>query len=75
MILGEFDQAWQVEADSFVLVTAKIPNIDIYKAIKSRGIDCHVIGDAYAPRFILNAVRDGYELARKIGSSNPEGIF
>lgn len=57
---------WDVEADSVVLVTAKDSNTDIYKALKAKGIKSRLIGDAVAPRWILNAVRDGHELARGI---------
>ena len=59
-------KTFEIETDSVVLITAKYSNTALYQAIKAKGIKPHLIGDAVAPRFMLSAVRDGYELARKI---------
>jgi len=58
----EFD----VEADNIIMVTTKYSNTELYDEFKQRGIECHLIGDAKAPRWILNATHDGYKLAREI---------
>jgi 2,4-dienoyl-CoA reductase-like NADH-dependent reductase (Old Yellow Enzyme family)/thioredoxin reductase len=54
-----------VEADNIILVTAKYSNTELYDLFKQRGIECHLIGDARAPRWIWNATHDGYKLARE----------
>ena len=58
----EFD----VEADNIILVTTKYSNTELYDLFKQRGVECHLIGDARAPRWIWNATHDGYKLAREI---------
>ncbi len=55
-----------VEADNVVLVTTKYSNTEMYGALTQRGIECHLIGDALAPRWILNATHDGYKLGREL---------
>ena len=59
-------QPRSVEVDSVVLITHKYVNNEIYLALKEKGVKAHLIGDAVAPRFILNAVRDGHSLGREI---------
>jgi 2,4-dienoyl-CoA reductase-like NADH-dependent reductase (Old Yellow Enzyme family)/thioredoxin reductase len=58
----EFD----VEADNIILVTTKYSNTELYDLFRQRGAECHLIGDARAPRWIWNATHDGYKLAREI---------
>jgi 2,4-dienoyl-CoA reductase-like NADH-dependent reductase (Old Yellow Enzyme family) len=58
----EFD----VEADNIILVTTKYSNTELYDLLKQRGVECHLIGDARAPRWIWNATHDGYKVAREI---------
>jgi 2,4-dienoyl-CoA reductase-like NADH-dependent reductase (Old Yellow Enzyme family)/thioredoxin reductase len=58
----EFD----VEADNIILVTTKYSNTELYDLFKDRGVECHLIGDARAPRWIWNATHDGYKVAREI---------
>ncbi len=57
---------YDVEADNIIMVTTKYSNIELYDLFKQRGVECHLIGDARAPRWILNATHDGYKLAREI---------
>jgi 2,4-dienoyl-CoA reductase-like NADH-dependent reductase (Old Yellow Enzyme family) len=58
----EFD----VPADSVVMVTTKFSNIGPYDLLKQRGLECYLIGDAKAPRWILNATHDGYKVGNEI---------
>jgi len=58
----EFD----VEADSVIMVTTKYSNTELYDIFKQRDVECHLIGDARAPRWIWNATHDGYKLAMEI---------
>jgi dimethylamine/trimethylamine dehydrogenase len=70
----------QFEVDSVVLCTARISNDELYrelKADKSRleaeGIEgLYIIGDASAPRMIVDSIFDGHRLAREIDSPHPE---
>jgi hypothetical protein len=54
---------WFVEASNIVMVTTKYSNIDLFELLASKDIECHLIGDALAPRWILNATHDGYKVA------------
>jgi pyruvate/2-oxoglutarate dehydrogenase complex dihydrolipoamide dehydrogenase (E3) component len=57
---------YEVEADNIIMVTTKLSNTEPYDLLKQRGIECHLIGDAKAPRWIMNATHDGHKLAREI---------
>ena len=57
---------FEIEADNIILVTMKYSNTRLYDFFREKGIDCHLIGDAKAPRFIWNATHDGYKAAREI---------
>ncbi|NLW35968.1 MAG: FAD-dependent oxidoreductase, partial [Syntrophorhabdus aromaticivorans] len=57
---------FEVEADTVVLSTMKYSNTDLYDLFRERGVECHLIGDAKAPRWILNATHDGYKLGREL---------
>jgi len=67
------------EVDTVVLCTQRLSNDELYRELKSdkgrleaEGIE-HVflIGDASAPRMIVDSVFDGHRLAREIDSPNP----
>jgi dimethylamine/trimethylamine dehydrogenase len=70
----------QFAVDTVVLCTARISDDELYrqlKADKSRleaeGIEgLYVIGDAAAPRMIVDSIFDGHRLAREIDSPHPE---
>lgn len=57
---------FEVDVDNIVMVTTKYSNTEPYELIKQREIECHLIGDARAPRWILNATHDAYKLATEI---------
>jgi dimethylamine/trimethylamine dehydrogenase len=67
------------EVDTVVLCTQRIGNRGLYDQLKAdrarleqEGIEgLYIIGDAAAPRMIVDAVFDGHRLAREIDSSNP----
>ncbi len=69
----------QFEVDSVVLCTARISNDELYRDLKAKqdrwtaeGIEAvYVIGDAAAPRMIVDSIFDGHRLAREIDSPNP----
>jgi len=67
------------EVDSVVLCTQRISDDALYREVKAdkarleqEGIEAvYVIGDASAPRMIVDSVFDGHRLAREIDSPNP----
>lgn len=67
--LGE---EWQAAADAVVLVTQRVPNDGLAQALRARGCDVHVIGDALLPRMVSEAVFDGHRLAREIDGPHPD---
>jgi 2,4-dienoyl-CoA reductase-like NADH-dependent reductase (Old Yellow Enzyme family) len=58
----EFD----IKADTIILATMKYSNTALQELFENRGVECHLIGDARAPRWIMNATHDGYKLGREI---------
>jgi uncharacterized FAD-dependent dehydrogenase len=63
---GPSGREYDVEADNIILVTTKYSNTEPYDLLKKRGVECHLIGDARAPRWIWNATHDGYKVASEI---------
>jgi len=69
----------KVEVDTVVLCTQRLSNDELYRELKSdpaalqrEGIEAvYIIGDASAPRMIVDSVFDGHRLAREIDSDNP----
>ena len=56
---------WTLEdVDSVVLACGAIPVDDLYLEVKSSRTDVHLLGDAFAPRRVVFATRQAYELAR-----------
>jgi dimethylamine/trimethylamine dehydrogenase len=74
------DHKQAFEVDSVVLCTARLSNDQLYREIKDdksrleqEGIEAvYVIGDAAAPRMIVDSIFDGHRLAREIDSPHPE---
>jgi len=70
----------EFEVDSVVLCTARLSNQELYREVKAdkgrldqEGIEAvYVIGDASAPRMIVDSIFDGHRLAREIDSPHPE---
>jgi dimethylamine/trimethylamine dehydrogenase len=66
-------------ADAVVLVTQRISDVDLYRALTgeperlaAEGIERVLrIGDCVVPRMIVDAVFDGHRLAREIDSEDP----
>jgi dimethylamine/trimethylamine dehydrogenase len=70
----------ELEADSFVLVTQRISNDELFRAvrrdpdaIREAGIEgVYRVGDCVAPRLIADAVFDGHRMGREIDSEDPQ---
>jgi dimethylamine/trimethylamine dehydrogenase len=68
-----------VEVDTVVLCTQRLSNDELYRELKSdpaalerEGIEgLYIVGDASAPRMIVDSIFDGHRLAREIDSENP----
>lgn len=66
-------------ADAVVLVTQRVSNDKLYKALKADPESLHAngitglyrIGDCVVPRLIAEAIFDGHRLAREIDTANP----
>lgn len=69
----------EFEVDSVVLCTARISDRDLYDelkadpvALEAEGVESvYLIGDAAAPRMIVDCIFDGHRLAREIDSPDP----
>jgi dimethylamine/trimethylamine dehydrogenase len=69
----------RVEVDSVVLCTQRLGNRELYEELRAdrgrfeqEGIESvYIIGDAAAPRMIVDSIFDGHRLAREIDSPNP----
>lgn len=59
-------RVFEVEADTIILATMKYSNTDLARLFRERGMACHLIGDARAPRWMWNATHDGHKLAREL---------
>jgi dimethylamine/trimethylamine dehydrogenase len=68
------------EVDTVVLCTARISDDELYRELKAdkarleaEGVEgLYLIGDAAAPRMIVDSIFDGHRLAREIDSPHPE---
>jgi dimethylamine/trimethylamine dehydrogenase len=74
------DHKQTFEVDSVVLCTARLADDELYRELRGNkdrmeqeGIEAvYVIGDASAPRMIVDSIFDGHRLAREIDSPHPE---
>ena len=75
----EFGATFRVEADGVVLVTQRLSDDGLHRALAADpdalardGVEAlHAIGDCVAPRLIADAIFDGHRLAREIDSPDP----
>lgn len=67
------------EVDTVVLCSARVSDDELYRelkadqeALQANGVESlYLIGDAAAPRMIVDCIFDGHRLAREIDSPNP----
>jgi 2,4-dienoyl-CoA reductase-like NADH-dependent reductase (Old Yellow Enzyme family)/thioredoxin reductase len=56
---------WTIdEVDSVVLACGSVPCDELHHAVRTRHPSVHLLGDAFAPRRMVAATRQAYELAR-----------
>ena len=63
----------RIDAESILLVTARRPNDDLYRALEGRVVSLRRIGDCDAPAIIAAAVYAGHRYAREL--DEPERDF
>jgi len=51
-----------IAVDHVVIISARIPNDELYQALAAHSLDLHRIGDCLSPLDIGNAIREGYEV-------------
>ena len=71
-----------ITADSVILVTARASNDALYRELKVRKAEwagqeidgVYLVGDAYAPRMLADAIYDGHRIAREFEEPNPRRL-
>jgi dimethylamine/trimethylamine dehydrogenase len=66
--------------DTVVLCTARLSNDGLFRELKARKDEwekneiqgIYLSGDAYAPRYIADAIFEGHRIARELESANPQ---
>ncbi len=56
----------EVKADNVVLAVKRVPNREVYEALKGLAPEVYNIGDSVAPRYLINATQMAAYYARKI---------
>ena len=64
--LDSGNQTQTISADSIVIATEYKPNRDLCDSISRLVPDTHLIGDCVRPAWILEAVEDGFRIAREV---------
>ncbi len=70
----------EMNFDSIVVCTARVPNNEVYLGLKARKAEwasnellgVYQAGDCFAPRLIADAIFEGHRIAREFESSNPQ---
>jgi dimethylamine/trimethylamine dehydrogenase len=76
----ESDELVEIECDTVILCTSRVPNGALYKELKARKAEwaghelkaVYRIGDCHAPRQCMNAIFDGHRLAREFDGPHPQ---
>ncbi len=55
-----------IEADTILIATPPVSNLNLFNALKDSGKEVYRIGDCKEPRMILDAISDGSRIARAI---------
>ncbi len=57
------DTLAEIKADTIVAITPPVPNLDLVPVLEKLGIHYQVIGDALAPRWAMQAFKEGHQAA------------
>jgi pyruvate/2-oxoglutarate dehydrogenase complex dihydrolipoamide dehydrogenase (E3) component len=55
-----------IEADSIVHTSPLAPNIALFESLKGKVSEVYAIGDCKEPRLIVDAIAEGWQIARRI---------
>jgi pyruvate/2-oxoglutarate dehydrogenase complex dihydrolipoamide dehydrogenase (E3) component len=55
-----------IEADSIVHTSPLAPNISLFESLKGKVPEVYAIGDCKEPRLIVDAIAEGWQIARRI---------
>jgi len=55
-----------IEADSIIPISPMAPNIGLLKSLEGKVPEIYTVGDCKEPRFIVDAIADGWQIARRI---------
>ncbi len=56
----------EIEVDTVMPTAPLLPNDKLYKALKGKVPELHLIGDGKAAGMIVDAIRSGYQTAKRI---------
>ncbi len=57
---------WIDEVALFTYATNRVPNDTLYAPLKQAGLEVHLIGDAYSPRYLIGATQHGHQIGNVI---------
>ncbi len=66
VIIGEGAEVQRIPADTIVIATGTKSENGLYKQLKERGLNCHLIGDALEPRGALEAIHEAFALGLRL---------
>ncbi len=68
VVRNVYNGAEQVIEDLAVLTyaTSRAPDDQLAGALQAHGMEIHVIGDAYAPRTVLSATKEGHDVGNRL---------
>ncbi|MFC1966201.1 FAD-dependent oxidoreductase [Chloroflexota bacterium] len=55
-----------IEADTVVLAAGSRPNVEIYEELKGKVPEIYLAGDCIEPRWILESLAEGWQIAQKV---------
>jgi hypothetical protein len=50
----------------FTYATPRVPDDQLVAPLRAQGVETHVIGDAYAPRTVLSATKEGHAVGNRL---------
>ena len=65
-VINKEDQRMTIEADSIVTAIPFKPNIEDPIALKGKVLEIYAVGDCNQPQLIVDAIADGYRVARSL---------
>jgi len=66
VITGEGAEVQRIPADTIVVATGTKSENKLYRQLKERNINCHLIGDAVEPGGALEAIHEAFDLGLKL---------